>query len=68
MGENSFNEYESKLESLMKETICEYPNYTDLISSMLELKNESLARLKELCHIQVGVPLKPMLAKPTKGV
>jgi len=24
--------------------------------------------LKDECHIRVGVPVKPMLAKPTKGV
>ncbi len=52
----------------MKETICEYPNYTDLIAALLKLKDQSLEKLKELCHITVGVPLKPMLAKPTKGV
>jgi len=52
----------------MKETICEYPNYTDLISALLKLKSKALEKLKEECHITVGVPLKPMLAKPTKGV
>ena len=52
----------------MKETICEYPNYTDLIEALLTLKEKSLEKLKEVCHIKVGVPLKPMLAKPTKGV
>jgi len=52
----------------MKETICEYPNFTDLIEALLELKEEALDRLKEKCHIRVGIPLKPMLAKPTKGV
>ena len=25
-------------------------------------------KLKEKCHIVVGVPVKPMLAKPTKGI
>lgn len=25
-------------------------------------------KLKETCHIKVSVPVKPMLAKPTKGI
>lgn len=35
MGESAFIEFESKLEALMKETICEYPNYTHLIDALL---------------------------------
>lgn len=68
LGPNQFDDLEGKLEALIKEAICEYPNFTDLIESLLELKDESVNWLKEKCHMRVGVPLKPMLAKPTKGV
>jgi len=68
LGPSQFDEVETKLEALIKEAICEYPNFTDLIQSLLELKEESITKLKERCHMRVGVPLKPMLAKPTKGV
>jgi DNA ligase-1 len=63
-----FEEKEQELDAVIKEAICEFPNYTLMIESLLDLKTESAEKLKEWCFMRVGVPLKPMLAKPTKGV
>lgn len=51
----------------INEAICECPNYTMVIETLLEV-GDSMEGLKEKCHIVVGVPVKPMLAKPTKGI
>ncbi len=29
---------------------------------------DDMEKLKARCHIRIGIPVKPMLAKPTKGV
>jgi len=55
------------MEFAIKEAACEFPNYGALISTLLVSGTDAVA-LKESCHMVVGIPLKPMLAKPTKGV
>jgi DNA ligase-1 len=47
--------------------MCEFPNYGEIIQTLLVVGDDML-KLKESCYIRVGIPVKPMLAKPTKGI
>jgi DNA ligase-1 len=67
MGEEAFAEECARIEFAIKEAACESPNYGAIIDSLLITGTDTEA-LSASCHMRVGIPLKPMLAKPTKGV
>jgi DNA ligase-1 len=52
-------------ESVLKSVYSELPAYEVIIPAMLE---HGLFNLPKVCKLQPGVPLKPMLAKPTKSI
>ncbi|KAI4263682.1 MAG: hypothetical protein L6R42_001181 [Xanthoria sp. 1 TBL-2021] len=55
----------AKGEAILKTVYSELPSYEVIIPAMLE---HGIFHLRENCKLQPGVPLKPMLAKPTKSI
>eukprot|EP01137_Pigoraptor_chileana_P008303 Opistho-2@54941 len=50
---------------IIKTTYCELPNYDVIVPVLL---NDGLEGLPKKCTLTPGVPLKPMLAHPTRGI
>ena len=67
MGETDFSELCARVEFGIKEACCECPNFGAIIKQLIAVGTDMEA-LRTECHLEVGIPLKPMLAKPTKGV
>lgn len=55
----------TKAEELIREVHCQVPNYGVIIEAAIAGGIFSIA---ETCKLSAGVPLKPMLAKPTKSI
>ncbi|KAH9515874.1 tRNA ligase [Dermatophagoides farinae] len=60
-----FKEKLNKNVSLLQTAFNECPNYDKLIPALLENGFDDLSKS---CYLIPGIPLKPMLAHPTKGV
>lgn len=67
-GEHQFNERFTQLEEAIKEAVCVFPNYTQMIEALLEIGENHVEELPKKCYMRVGIPVKPMLAKPTNGI
>lgn len=54
------------MEAAVRQAFSEMPNFDNLIKALMEGRNSQ--SLLEVCRISLGVPVKPMLAKPSKGI
>lgn len=55
----------AEAEAVVKRVYCEMPNYEVITRVLL---THGLAKLHHHAHLTAGIPIKPMLAKPTKGI
>ena len=50
---------------IVKTCYCEFPNFEHIIKM---IRQHGVAECQQYCKLSPGVPVKPMLAHPTKGV
>ncbi|KAF4655613.1 tRNA ligase [Perkinsus olseni] len=55
-----------ELEAATKQAFCEVPSYDKLVDCLLS--GADAAELSKACSVTPGIPVKPMLAKPTKSI
>ncbi|KAF4675378.1 tRNA ligase [Perkinsus chesapeaki] len=55
-----------ELEAATKQAFCEVPSYDKLVECLLS--GADAEKLAQVCTVTPGIPVKPMLAKPTKSI
>ncbi|CAG9471826.1 unnamed protein product [Plasmodium vivax] len=54
------------MEKSVKSALCELPNIEIIIQNLLS--GDDMNTLSKKCTVKAGLPVQPMLAKPTKGI
>ena len=59
------SDLENEYTAIIKQCVSELPNYEMIIEALIKY---GITDLNKYCHLTSGIPIKVMLAKPTKGV
>ena len=62
---DKLNILEEEYIEIIKQVISEVPNYDIVIPKLIKY---GILKLHDYCHLTAGIPIKAMLAKPTKGI
>ena len=61
----NYKKNQEEIVYLLKSTYCEHPNLENIITAVLK---HGIKELNNHCKLTPGIPLKPMLAHPAKGI
>lgn len=64
-GKEPSMELVEQAEAKIRDAFCQVPNYEIVINACLD---HGIMELDKYCRLRPGIPLKPMLAKPTKSI
>eukprot|EP00929_Paragymnodinium_shiwhaense_P100997 TRINITY_DN6373_c0_g1_i2.p1 TRINITY_DN6373_c0_g1~~TRINITY_DN6373_c0_g1_i2.p1 ORF type:complete len:802 (-),score=266.80 TRINITY_DN6373_c0_g1_i2:476-2815(-) len=54
------------MQDAVRQAYCEVPNFDIVVKALFD--GHDGTTLSKECHISLGIPVKPMLAKPSKGI
>ena len=65
-GDGAVADVLGRVDDILKQVFSECPSFDEIVPALL--MPGGIDTLPERCHFRPGVPVKPMLAKPTNGV
>lgn len=68
MSDAKLKQLTDKIQSTINKAVTQHPNYDHLVRALLKHGVSELEKVEYDCRVQAGVPMAPMLAKPTKGI